>query len=315
MVTEKHPGGYRFCGSLFATLVFFYAGVAIAAEANVTKITAPVKSAPVKSANVDSSAKATTSKDVDDSDSDDSGLDDSDVDDPKDDPEMSPELGNDEQVKDPYEEYNRSAYHLNKGLDKLIFKPVATVYNTLIPWPIKTGVTNVFNNLGEPATVANDLLQGKVYQATSDAWRFVINSTFGVLGLFDVAKHIGLPRHVQDIGLTFAHWGYVSSNYVVLPVFGPSTVRDTIALPINYGMTVYPYINSEATSNYLYATNTVSQRASLLDLEKIAEQAAYDRYAFERDAYLQRRQYLLDQAKKPPSPYAEANIYASIPQP
>jgi phospholipid-binding lipoprotein MlaA len=193
---------------------------------------------------------------------------------------------------DPYESFNRHAFKLNQGLDNAIFKPVATVYQTVLPWPVTKGVSNFFSNLGEIPTVINDVLQAKFYQATSDSWRFAINSTAGLLGFIDVASKTGLEKHTQDFGLTLATWGYKKSSYLVLPLFGPSTVRDGIAFPINQGyFTVLPYIYPIATRNSLYALNFVNTRAQLLEVDKFINQAAFDRYSFERNAYLQRRQY------------------------
>lgn len=201
-------------------------------------------------------------------------------------------------LDDPYEDFNRHAYNLNQGLDKAIFKPVATVYKTVLPWPVTKGISNAFNNLNEVPTVINDALQGKFYQATSDSWRFVINSTAGILGLIDVASKIGLEKHTQDFGLTLATWGYQSSAYLVLPLLGPSTVRDGIAYPINQGyFAVYPYLYPVNTRNNLMGLNLINQRAELLEVDKLINQAAFDRYSFERNAYLQRRQYQLEQNK------------------
>lgn len=201
---------------------------------------------------------------------------------------------------DPYEDFNRHAFKLNEGIDKAIFKPVATVYKTVLPWPVTKGVNNFFSNLREVPTVINDLLQAKFYQATSDTWRFVINSTVGVFGLIDVASKIGLEKHYQDLGLTLATWGYKNSAYLVLPIFGPSTVRDGIAFPINNAyFNIYPYIYPVTTRNTLYGLNLINTRAQLLEVDKFIEQAAFDRYSFERNAYLQRRQYQLEHDKSP----------------
>lgn len=201
---------------------------------------------------------------------------------------------------DPYEDFNRHAFKLNEGLDKAVFKPVATVYKTVLPWPVTKGVNNFFSNLSDVPTVINDLLQAKFYQAASDTWRFVINSTVGILGLIDVASKIGLEKHHQDFGLTLAVWGYKNSAYLVLPIFGPSTVRDGIAFPVNQSyFNVYPYIYPVTTRNTLYALNLINTRAQLLEVDKLINQAAFDRYTFERNAYLQRRKYQLEENKAP----------------
>jgi phospholipid-binding lipoprotein MlaA len=193
-------------------------------------------------------------------------------------------------ISDPYENFNRHAYKLNDTLDRAILKPVAKVYKTILPWPVTKGISNFFGNLNDIPTTANDLLQAKFYQATSDAWRIVINSTVGLGGLVDVASKIGLEKHHEDLGLTFAHWGHRSSNYFVIPLFGPSTVRDTIARPINFFyLTVYPYINDTSFRNQLWLGSVVSDRADALAFDKVIKEASFDPYIFQRNAYLEYR--------------------------
>lgn len=195
---------------------------------------------------------------------------------------------------DPYKTYNHHAYAMNNTLDKVIFKPVSIAYKTILPTPVRTGVSNFFSNLGEIPTIINDLLQGKFEQATSDSWRFFFNSTIGIGGLIDVAEDIGLPHHTQDLGLTFAHWGYQSSSYIVLPILGPSTVRDALALPMSYSyLAVYPYIDDVSLRNSLSALHFINQRAQLLQFDETIQQASFDPYTFQRNAYLQRRNYLI----------------------
>ena len=201
---------------------------------------------------------------------------------------------------DPYETYNRHAYAMNETLDKAIFKPVAVAYKTVLPTPVRTGISNFFSNLGEIPTIINDLLQGKFEQASSDSWRFFFNSTIGIGGLIDVAEDIGLAHHSQDLGLTFAHWGYESSSYIVLPILGPSTVRDAFALPVTYSyLIVYPYIDDVRLRNSLLTLNFINQRAQLLQFDETIQQASFDPYTFQRNAYLQRRDYLIKNSKAP----------------
>lgn len=188
---------------------------------------------------------------------------------------------------DPYQNFNRPVYKFNEHVDTYILKPVATVYDKIMPWPAKDGVTNFFSNLNEIPTVFNDLLQGNFYQATSDTWRLLINTTLGIGGLFDVASHMDLPKNNEDFGLTLAKWGYTNSNYLVLPFLGPSTVRDTLGLPVNYVTSIYPYIDTN-TSTALYATDVVNRRSNLLPYDRVWKQA-FDPYVFVRDAYLQHR--------------------------
>jgi len=195
---------------------------------------------------------------------------------------------------DPYEGFNRGVHKFNKKLDTYALKPIARLYKAIVPKPISRAISNFFGNLGEVPTVINDVLQANFYLAISDSWRFLINTTVGVGGLFDVATQMDLPRHKQDLGLTLARWGYTKSAYLVLPFFGPNTVRDAIALPINYSLfTVYPHIQNIPLRNSLIALNIVNRRATLLDLEKLVNQASFDPYVFERNAYLQRRKFLI----------------------
>jgi phospholipid-binding lipoprotein MlaA len=167
---------------------------------------------------------------------------------------------------DPYEGFNRPVYRFNDFLDRLILKPVATLYNKIMPKPLNKGVSNMFSNLEMIPTVVNDMLQGNFYQSFSDTWRFGVNSTVGIAGFFDVG-----------------------SNYLVIPFLGASTIRDGIGVPVTYGMTVYPYIKSERLRYSLLGTDIVSRRASALRFQGVMDQAALDRYVFVRDAYLQHR--------------------------
>jgi phospholipid-binding lipoprotein MlaA len=207
---------------------------------------------------------------------------------------------------DPYEPFNRVMFNINDRLDKYLLKPVATLYTKIMPKPLAKGISNVFSNIDIIPTVANDLLQTNFYQATSDAWRLTINTTVGLGGLFDVASKIGLERNTEDLGLTFARWGYQNSNYLVLPLIGPSTVRDAIAWPINYHLfTVYPYIKPMRTRYQVYAVGVVSKRADYLRYQDVVQQAALDKYVFMRNAYMQRRAYLIERNKQLSDPYLE----------
>jgi phospholipid-binding lipoprotein MlaA len=205
----------------------------------------------------------------------------------------------DDSHNDPYENYNRHAFKLNQTLDKVLFKPIATVYKTIVPWPLTKGISNFFSNLEQVPTIINDLLQADFYDATADTWRLLINTTVGLGGFIDVASRIDLPARTQDFGLTMAKWGYRSSSYLVIPILGPRTVRDTISWPINYGVfSVYPYINDISWRNALTAGSFVNARAQLLDFDQTIKQASFDPYVFQRNAYLQRRNYLIRQNDK-----------------
>ncbi|WP_010597925.1 MlaA family lipoprotein [Rickettsiella massiliensis] len=194
--------------------------------------------------------------------------------------------------EDPYESYNRHMFRFNQTLDKIFFKPVAKIYKTLVPWPITHGINNFFMNLEQIPTVLNDLLQGDLHHAVTDTCRFVINTTLGIGGFIDVASKANLPMRSQDFGLTLAKWGYKSSSYLVLPILGPRTVRDAVSWPINYGiLSVYPYVHDLGWRNGLHASN-------YWILSKPLKQVSFDDYTFQRNAYLQRRNYLIVQNEK-----------------
>lgn len=210
--------------------------------------------------------------------------------------------------EDPYEPFNRVVYSVNDKLDRFLLKPIAEVYNKIIPKPLSKGISNFFSNLDLFPTVANDILQGNFYQATSDIWRLAINSTIGILGLFDFATEMGLEPNKEDFGLTLARWGYTHSNYLVLPFFGPSTPRDAMGLPVDYYLfSVYPHIYPTRTRYELYGLGVVARRADILSFQNVMQQAAIDKYVFLRDAYLQRRAYLIQRNKELDNPYVEKN--------
>lgn len=205
---------------------------------------------------------------------------------------------------DPFEPVNRAVYTFNDRFDRYLARPVARGYRAVVPRPVRTGVSNFFANLWEPAIMVNDLLQGKVGDAASDLGRFLANSTLGVFGLFDVATGMGLERHNEDLGQTFGVWGFGPGPYLVLPFFGASSVRDGVGL---YGdLQMYPptYLNDESTRWSVYVLDFVDTRARLLDAGDILEQAAgEDPYVFMREAYLQRRRGLVsDGGTEEPAP-------------
>lgn len=209
---------------------------------------------------------------------------------------------------DPYEPFNRVMFRFNDAFDTVILRPAATLYIKIVPRPLAKGISNFFSNIDTIPTVLNDVLQINIYQATSDAWRLLLNSTIGILGFFDVATPMGLERNSEDLGLTFAQWGWKQSNYLVIPFLGPSTVRDTVAWPINYQyMTIYPYINPVRDRYAFYSVNVVSKRADYLRFQNVMEQAALDKYVFLRDAYMQRRAYQIKRNKELDDPYLSNN--------
>jgi len=200
---------------------------------------------------------------------------------------------------DPVEGFNRAMFSVNEGLDKVVIKPAAQAYDFVTPQPLQTGVSNVFGNVGDLAIGVNNLLQGKPVDALSDGGRVVVNTTLGLLGIFDVASIMGLEKHEEDFGQTFGRWGVGDGAYVVLPFFGPRTVRDTVGLGFDMYADPFSYIEHVPTRNTVAAVRIVSGRAALLKADKVIEEAALDKYSYIRDAYLQRRHSLIQDGNAP----------------
>jgi len=202
---------------------------------------------------------------------------------------------------DPLEGYNRAMFSFNDGVDKAIIKPVASGYKAVMPGFARTGVSNFFANLGDLWIGINNVLQGKVRAGVSDFGRFAMNTTVGILGLFDVASNAGLEKHNEDFGQTLGRWGVGGGAYFVLPLLGPSSVRDGIGrLVIDWHGDPLWYVGNVPTRNELIAARAVDDRANLLDVSRLAEEAALDHYAYVRDAYLQRRRSLIYDGEQPP---------------
>ena len=201
--------------------------------------------------------------------------------------------------QDPWEGFNRSMFEFNQTLDKALIRPVAELYQKVTPDPIDRSVTNFFGNLNDVLVVMNDLLQFKLEQAVSDLGRIVANTTFGVLGLFDVATRFGLEKHDEDLGQTMGYWGMDTGPYLVLPVLGPSSLRDTVGRAGEFAVSPLDVFDGPARWT-LRGVHAVDSRADLLSVTRIAETAALDEYVFVRDAYLQRRQYLVYDGAPPP---------------
>jgi phospholipid-binding lipoprotein MlaA len=199
---------------------------------------------------------------------------------------------------DPFEGFNRTVFTVNDKLDTYALKPVAKGYVWATPQPVRDSVTNFFSNIGDVYIAANNLLQLKITDGVEDIMRIVINTVFGVGGLFDVATLAKLPKHDNDLGLTLGHYGVPSGPYLVLPLFGPSTVRDAVGSIGNYYVNPLSYIHPDGLSWALYGLNVVNTRANLLNVGDVLEGAALDKYSFVRNAYLQRRQYLLSDGKR-----------------
>ncbi|MEM5459836.1 VacJ family lipoprotein [Paraburkholderia phytofirmans] len=199
---------------------------------------------------------------------------------------------------DPLEGLNRTIFTVNDKLDQYALKPVAKGYVFITPQPVRDSVTNFFSNIGDVYIAANNLLQLKITDGVEDIMRIVINTVFGVGGLFDVATLAKLPKHDNDLGLTLGHYGVPAGPYLVLPLFGPSTVRDAVGSIGNYYVNPLSYIHPDGLSWALYGLNIVNTRANLLNASDVLEGAALDKYSFVRNAYLQRRQYLLSDGKQ-----------------
>ncbi|REE23065.1 phospholipid-binding lipoprotein MlaA [Paraburkholderia sp. BL27I4N3] len=196
--------------------------------------------------------------------------------------------GPDRKPGDPFEPMNRAVFNFNDGVDRYVAVPVAKGYQKVTPQPLRTAVSNFFSNLGDLTNAANALLQLKFTDATEDFVRFAFNSTFGLGGLLDWATPAGLPKHHQDFGLTLGHWGIPSGPYLVLPLFGPSTVRDSMGLIVDVKFNPLNYMEP-AVRNPLYVLQFVSVRSDLLGASDLLQQAALDKYSFVRDAYTQQR--------------------------
>jgi len=204
--------------------------------------------------------------------------------------------------RDPLEPLNRVIYKLNDGLDKVVLKPVATVYKTVLPQFVRTGITNFYNNLYDVLTALNNLLQGKVGDAVSDVGRIVVNTTVGLAGFIDVATEVGLEKHKEDFGQTLGRWGINSGPYLQIPFFGPSSFRDGVGSAVDFQLDPIRLIwrHHIPTRNSVWGLYVVNLRANLLDSTKILDEAALDPYEFQRDAYLQRRRNLVYDGNPPP---------------
>ncbi len=208
--------------------------------------------------------------------------------------------------KDPIEGFNRAMFAFNEGLDSAIVKPVATGYDAALPSPVRTGVTNFFGNIADVFIGVNNLLQGKVPEAFSDFGRVAINTTIGLLGVLDVASDAGLEKHEEDFGQTFGRWGVGNGAYVVLPVFGPRTARDTVGLILDLKADPVANMDPVRNRNALIVLRVVNDRANLLPADKVIEEAALDKYSYLRDAYLQRRRNLIHDGNPPREVEADA---------
>jgi phospholipid-binding lipoprotein MlaA len=200
---------------------------------------------------------------------------------------------------DPWEGYNRAMFSFNEGVDRALIKPVAKGYEWLVPTPVNTVITNFFNNIGDVLVSANNLLQGKVKDAGSDLGRVVLNSSLGIGGLVDVATDMGMEKHDEDFGQTFARWGVGDGPYFVLPFLGPSTVRDAFGQVADWQTDPLAFVNPDVVHYSLVGLRQIDTRADLFPAEKMFEAGAIDKYIYLRDAYLQHRRYLIHDGRPP----------------
>lgn len=201
--------------------------------------------------------------------------------------------------RDPLEPLNRGVYKFNEGVDTMLLKPAAEVYQGVVPPVARTGVSNVFSNLNDVVVALNNLLQGKVTKALSDVGRVLINTTAGLFGIFDVATPSGLEKHDEDFGQTLGYWGVGDGPYLVLPFFGPRNLRDAAGSFVDFKADPLQYLDPAHTRNQLWALRLVSRRTELLSASKLLSVAALDEYEFTRDAYLQRRHNLVHDGNPP----------------
>jgi len=198
--------------------------------------------------------------------------------------------------QDPWESWNRGVYKVNDKVDRAIARPVARTYVRIVPHPIRTGVSNFFDNLDTPTVMINDALQGKLLAAANDLGRFLFNSTVGLGGILDPATSAGMDKNNEDFGQTLGHWGVHPGPFVELPILGPSDLRDAPGRVVDSYTNPRQYVNNTWVKYGLWLPSLVDTRARLLPLDETLKHV-YDPYAFVRDAYLQRRAYLVSDGK------------------
>ena len=209
--------------------------------------------------------------------------------------------------RDPWEGMNRAVYSFNDGFDDYLAKPVAGVYKDVLHVEIRSRVSNFFANIQDIFIGVNNVLQGKFQDGIEDWARFVFNSTLGLAGIHDVASDMGIEKHNEDFGQTFGRWGAGTGPYLILPFLGSSTLRDAGGTVVDYYFAPLPHVRPIALRNTLYGLYFVNTRAELLDASSILDQAALDRYVFQRDAYLQRRRSLIYDGSPPREREEEVN--------
>ena len=217
--------------------------------------------------------------------------------------------------RDPLEGFNRAMYSFNDGFDEAIGKPVASAYRDVLPGPARMVIRNFFSNIADLWIGANSLLQGKPLDALTDWTRFAMNSTIGLFGFLDFASDVGIEKHDEDFGQTFGRWGIDEGAYLVWPFLGSSTVRDSVGLIPDSHFDPVRRHTPKGVRYFLVVTRAVSRRADLLDASRILEEAALDKYIFQRDAHLQRRRSLVHDGNPPRAAREVPRAGADEPQP
>lgn len=217
---------------------------------------------------------------------------------------------------DPWENWNRKVFAFNEGLDEKILKPVATGYSKVVPQFMRRGVDNFFANAADAWSAVNNVLQGKGEPAFNDVVRFTTNTVFGFFGVLDIASEFGLEHHYEDFGQTLGRWGFGPGAYVVWPLIGPSSVRESIALPLDRTASPALYLNNGSWQFGIVGLQIINTRAKLLGASQVIDDIALDKYSFIRDAYLQRRRSLVFDGDAPDMPEAPtpAGTPASAPE-
>ena len=200
---------------------------------------------------------------------------------------------------DPLENFNRSVFSFNDGVDRAILKPVATAYRDITPSPVRTGVTNFFSNIGDVWSLVNNVLQAKPKESVETLMRISFNTILGFGGVFDIATEMRLQKHPEDFGQTLGYWGMGPGPYVVLPLLGPSDLRDTIGTAVDLNTDLVTRTDRVPVRNTLTTLRVVNTRANLLGAGDLVDQAALDKYSFTRDAYLSRRSSLIGRDSAP----------------
>lgn len=201
--------------------------------------------------------------------------------------------------RDPWQPYNRAMFKFNTDFDNAFFKPAAQGYEAITPEPVSKGITNFFNNVADVTSAVNNALQFKLSRAGSDVSRVLVNTTVGLVGFIDVATNIGIPSYKEDFGQTLGYWGFGDGPYFVMPILGPSSVRDTFGFAGD--VLIDPFFNLQEDEIYwgFVVLRAIDTRAGLLDASDLMDEAALDRYVFVQDAYLQRRRNLVHDGNPP----------------